>query len=356
MTNEQYMQRCLELAQRGAGSVAPNPMVGAVLVHNGRIIGEGWHMQYGQAHAEVACFESIATADKHLIPQSVMYVSLEPCAHTGKTPPCAQRIVAEGVKEVVIASRDPFAQVNGAGIRILEAAGIRVHTARLEAAGSWLNRRFFTFHRQQRPYIILKWAQSAEGFIARATKERTPLSNSYSSTLVHKWRTEEAAIMVGYRTALHDLPRLTARHWPGRQPLRLVTDRLLTLPSTHPLYNTEAPTWILNEQKNTTEAHIRFVQLGFSESILPGLMHELYLDGRLSLIVEGGAALLQSFIAAGLWDEARLFKTATGVNDGIPAPQLKQATLAMETQLATDTLQLWVNKESRYPYTAGMSL
>jgi len=199
-------------------------MVGAVLVYEGRVIGEGWHRQYGQAHAEVNCLESVAEEDKHLIPQSTMYVSLEPCAHYGKTPPCANRLVQEGIKKVVICNTDPFAQVDGKGITILKDSSAEVITGVQADAGRWLNMRFFCMQEQQRPYIILKWAQTADGFIAPADGSRLQISNQQSSQLVHKWRTEEDAIMVGYNTAVNDNPQLTARLWQGKNPLRIALD------------------------------------------------------------------------------------------------------------------------------------
>ncbi len=354
--DEQYMMRCLELAQRGASTVAPNPMVGAVLVHEGRVIGEGWHQIYGKAHAEVNCFEQVAEADRHLIPDSTMYVSLEPCAHTGKTPPCANRIVQKGVQRVVIANHDPFKQVDGAGIGILQRAGIEVKTGILAQKGRWLNRRFFCFHERKRPYIILKWAQSAEGFMAPSDRSRTQLSNHYSQTLVHRWRTEESAIMVGYQTALHDNPMLTARLWPGHQPLRIVPDRKLQLPTDSHLYNQDASSWIINEQRDETQGNISFLKADFAQNILPQVLEQLYRHNKLSLIIEGGPALLRSFIEAGLWDEARIFKTPVTIGNGIAAPNLPLALPASETAIAGDALQLWLNKDSRYSYPAGMSL
>lgn len=356
MQDELYMRRCFELALRGAGRVAPNPMVGAVLVHNDRIIGEGWHRQYGQAHAEVNCLESVAPEHRALISDSTMYVSLEPCAHTGKTPPCALRLVREGIRKVIIANPDPFEQVAGAGIRILKEAGVETKTGILAAEGNWLNRRFFSYHRLRRPYIILKWAQSADGFIAPEDRRRTQLSNPYSTTLTHRWRTEEAAIMVGYKTALHDDPALTARNWQGLSPLRIALDRQLRLPQTHQLYDEAAPTWILNELIDKTTGNVYQLKTDFSQDVLTQLSAKLYEAGRLSLIVEGGAALLQSFIDAGLWDEARVFRTQPVLGSGIGTPRLSQANLAQEYELANDRLQLWVNKSSSYPYAPGMYL
>lgn len=356
MDHTLYINRCFSLAELAKGYTAPNPMVGAVLVHHGRIIGEGWHRQYGQAHAEVNCLESVAAADRVLIPESTMYVSLEPCAHHGKTPPCALRLVAENVKKVVIANVDPFEKVGGKGIEILNNAGIATETGVLADAGAWLNRRFFCFHRQKRPYVILKWAQSANGFIAPADKSRLQLSNQHSRQLVHKWRTEEAAIMVGHATALADDPQLTARLWQGLQPLRIVLDKDLKLPHTLALFHADANTWIINRHKEAAEGHIHYVQIPFYEKMLPQLLERLYEAGRLSLIVEGGAALLQSFIAAGLWDEARVFHTPAVLPDGLPAPQLTGAAAAFSTALETDMLSVYTNIHTSYLYVAGMAL
>jgi diaminohydroxyphosphoribosylaminopyrimidine deaminase/5-amino-6-(5-phosphoribosylamino)uracil reductase len=257
---------------------------------------------------------------------------------------------------VIIANRDPFEQVDGAGIGILKRAGVKVRTGVLEQEGLWMNRRFFCFHEQRRPYIILKWAQSVEGFIAPEDRSRTQLSNHYSSTLVHRWRTEEAAIMVGYQTALQDNPKLTARNWPGNQPLRIVLDKDLQLPRTHHLFDGEAETWIVNQHQEAAETNLSFIMPDFTQDILPQLLQRLHQQGKLSLIVEGGAALLNAFIEAGLWDEARVFKTPTSISTGIAAPLLHDADLAQETALANDGLQLWVNKNSKFTYPAGMSL
>lgn len=351
----EYMQRCLELARRGKSSAAPNPMVGAVLVHNGRIIGEGWHQQYGQAHAEVNCINSVRPEDRHLIAEATIYVCLEPCAHFGKTPPCAELLVREQVKEVIIANIDPFARVDGNGIAILERGNIPARHGLLAASGNWLNRRFFCFHQQQRPYIILKWAVSAEGNMAAADNSRTQLSNHYSNSLVHQWRTEEAAIMVGYNTALHDNPQLTARHWQGPQPLRIVLDRQLQLPHTHHLFNAAAPTWIINEQKEETQENLVFKQLPFDQHLLPALLEQLHRQQRLSLIVEGGPALLNSFIKQGLWDEARIFKTKASLPDGTAAPTLTGGRLVSDTAVCDDRLQLWTRSNTSYAYVPGMN-
>lgn len=342
------MHRCLELAAKGRGFVAPNPMVGAVLVYEDRVIGEGWHQVYGQAHAEVNCFNSVPAELKQLISLSTMYVSLEPCAHHGKTPPCAERIIRERVKKVVIANKDPFEKVGGKGIALLEAAGVEVETGMLEEEARWFNRRFFGFHEQQRPWIILKWAQSANGFMAPADRSRRQLSNESSQRLVHRWRSEEAAILVGTTTALSDNPRLTTRLWPGRQPLRLVLDRRLSLPPDLHLFSSEADTWLINEQKETETGNPRYLRVPFDETLLPGILHRLYLDGRTSLIVEGGARLLESFIAQGLWDEARVFHAPVTLEDGITAPVLTQSARQELVALGTDRLELYTPLHHRF--------
>ena len=356
MTSEHYIKQCLDLAQRAKGHTAPNPMVGAVLVHNGRIIGEGWHHYYGADHAEVNCLKNVAAADKHLIPESTMFVNLEPCAHYGITPPCANRLVQERIKQVIIANNDPFDQVNGRGIDILNESGISVETGVLEKEGSWVNRRFFCFHKQQRPYIILKWAQTQDGYIAPADRSRLQITNADSQKLLHKWRTEEAAIMVGTTTALMDNPQLTSRLYEGRQPLRIVLDRSLKLPATYHLLDGTAPTWIINEQKEILHGNVHSVKLSFDDRLLPALLHKLYEAKILSVIVEGGAALLNSFISAGLWDEARIFTGDILLKDGIQAPVLQDETAAFTRSIDNDELQVFVNNKSDYPYVNGMEL
>ena len=218
------MERCLELARKAIGYVAPNPMVGAVLVHENRIIGEGWHREFGQAHAEVNCIDSVIEDDKKYIAYSTLYVSLEPCSHFGKTPPCADLIIKNGIQHVVIGSRDPFPDVNGKGIEKLRSAGINVSVGLMEDECIQLNKRFFTFYNKHRPYIILKWAETADGKLSAGSKERLKISNEYSNRLVHQWRSEEASIMIGTNTALYDDPELTTRLWHGRSPTRVVVD------------------------------------------------------------------------------------------------------------------------------------
>lgn len=350
------MRRCLQLAEMGKGNVSPNPMVGAVLVHNGRVIGEGWHREYGKAHAEVNCIDSVADADKHLIPESTMYVSLEPCAHHGKTPPCADRLVKERVKEVVVCNPDPFEKVGGRGMQILHDNNITTTTGILNKEGRWLNRRFFCVQENKRPYIILKWAQSANGIFAPYGNRRYQISNAYSSSIVHKWRTEEDAIMVGTNTALADDPQLTARLWEGKNPLRIVIDRSLILPNNLKLFNKETDTWVVNDMKVEYGDNLQYVKLEFDEHLLENILQRLYDVKVQSLIVEGGAKLLNTFIAKGLWDEARVITGDKVIEHGIAAPVLSNSVAAFEAALAEDTLQVYVNSDSKYPYAEGMGL
>lgn len=355
-TTTHFMRRCLELAQKGKGFTAPNPMVGAILVHKDRIIGEGYHAYYGEAHAEINCLQAVATTDLHLIPESTMYVSLEPCAHFGKTPPCATRLVAEKVKEVVICNKDPFEKVSGRGIDILEQHQIKTQIGLLEQEGLWVNRRFFCFHVQKRPYIILKWAQTQRGFFAPLNRTRFQMSNRHSQQLVHKWRTEEAAILVGTKTAMTDDPQLTARLWHGKQPLRIVIDKKMELPSSLRLFNSEANTWIINELKDAEQENLRFLKIDHEKDLLAQLLSRLYEQQIQSLIVEGGTAVLNSFLEKGLWDEARIFITPDVLQEGIRAPVINNAVHAFSANLDTDNLHMYVNATSKYQYVSGMEL
>lgn len=342
------MQRCLELAQLGAGHVAPNPMVGAVLVHEGTIIGEGWHRQYGEAHAEVnAISQAVQNGQADSIRQSTLYVSLEPCAHFGKTPPCADLIIQHKIPRVVIACRDPFEQVNGKGIEKLKAAGVQVELGILEKEAVALNKRFFTFHKQQRPYIILKWAETADGFIAAEGEMRLLISNEYSNRLVHKWRSEEAGIMIGTNTALLDDPSLTVRSWTGPSPVRLVLDMNLRLPASLKVFNKEVRTIVFNTVKQQEEDKLLYYQLKKEESLLPQLLKALYELKIQSVLVEGGARLLQSLIDAGCWDEARVTRNdQLSIGKGVNSPQLVNAILKEETTIVTDTLRIFYHQKN----------
>ena len=342
MNHEQYMSRCLQLALKGAGSVAPNPMVGAVLVHNDRIIGEGWHRQYGEAHAEVNCIASVKKEDQSLIASSVLYVSLEPCAHFGKTPPCADLIVSYKIPTVVIGCRDSYKEVAGKGIEKLKANAVDVTVGILEQECRELNRRFFTFHEQQRPYIILKWAQSADHKIG-GTGERVLISNNYSNRLVHQWRSEEAAILVGTNTALKDNPSLTTRLYPGRSPLRLVIDKQLNLPASLQLLDGSLPTVVFNQLKEEEEGVISYKKVN-EDDFIKGMLQALYEMKVQSVLVEGGNKLLQSFIDAGCWDEARVItNNDLQIGEGTNAPALLNAQKTGDEQFSPDTITYYRN-------------
>lgn len=337
-----YMQRALELAQLGAGYVRPNPMVGCVIVHQNKIIGEGWHRQYGGPHAEVNAINSVK--DQSLLPESTVYVTLEPCSHFGKTPPCADLLVKHQAKKVVICNHDPNPLVAGRGIAKLEAAGIEVATGLLAEKGTVLNRRFFTFHQQKRPYIVLKWAQTADGFIAKENYQPTAISGAMAKNLVHKWRTEEAAIMVGTRTALHDNPKLNVREWTGPDPLRVVIDKNLSLPPNLHLFDNSQPTLVFNLLKTEQlEANLELVQLEPETDFLSQLLYHLHQRQVQSILVEGGTALLETFLKANLWDEARIFRNQKRFGKGIPAARLSLDTLLDTTIIGEDQLFLHVN-------------
>lgn len=353
MDHEIYMQRCLHLAALASGDVAPNPMVGSVLVHDGRIIGEGYHRQYGNAHAEVNCLSSVKEEDRHLVARSTLYVSLEPCAHYGKTPPCADLIIAQKIPHVVIGCRDPFVEVNGKGIEKLQAAGVEVAMGILEQECKALNKRFFLFHTEHRPYVTLKWAQTADGKIANEDYSRVLISNAYTNRLVHKWRSEEMAIMVGTNTALFDDPSLSTRHWPGRNPVRVVVDRNLRLPSSLKLFDGRIPTIVFNLHQHTLpfekssasqlrEIGVGYYQVAGDTGLVQQMLHGLYRLGIQSVLVEGGTQLLQSFIDEGQWDEARIItneKLALG--SGLPAPVLQRGELLTTETLSSDTIRFY---------------
>lgn len=344
ITRELYMHRCIELAKSGAGYVAPNPMVGSVLVYENRIIGEGYHQHYGQAHAEVNCINSVKEEDKQLISASVLYVSLEPCAHFGKTPPCANLIIRHRIPTVVIGCRDPFIQVAGKGIEKLQNAGIEVITGVLENECKELNKRFFTFHTQQRPYIILKWAQSKNDAIANADSSRVLISNAFTNRLVHKWRSEEAAIMVGTNTALYDNPSLNTRLWSGKNPVRLIVDLNGRLPETLQIFDQKQRTIVFNYVKHEEQNNLFFYKLDNSESFIKELLNACYKLNFQSVLIEGGSKLLQSFIDENEWDEARIIEnTRLIIKDGLQAPELINQCLTATENIATDIVSYYRN-------------
>ena len=377
--------------------MAPNPMVGAVLVYKEKIIGEGYHQKYGQAHAEVNCISSVKEEDKGLIPDSTLYVSLEPCSHYGKTPPCTGLIIQNKIPKVVIGSLDPFNEVDarlnpalnpvpirtgmtrsdkdtigqGKGIEILKTAGVQVGLAsgEMENECKELNKRFFTFHKEHHPFVILKWAQTADGKIASPPtplpkwsgeasgdpeSPRLFISNEYSNRLVHKWRSEEAAILIGTNTALLDDPELTTRLWPGPSPIRLVVDLDLKLPSSLKIFNDASPTIIFNKKIHSKESEwtppsalikkegVRYYQVTPDISIILQIINALYQLKIQSVLVEGGARLLQSFIDEGLWDEARIIKSSElRILSGLEAPQLQHAIKIEEQTILSDTVEIF---------------
>jgi len=312
------MRRAMELAGRGRGSVSPNPLVGCVIVYEGNIIGEGWHQRYGEPHAEVNAVQSVN--DQQLLRSCTLYVTLEPCAHFGKTPPCADMLVRVGVKRVVISNVDPNPLVAGKGIEKLRAAGIDVSIGLMQREGLVLNCRFFTMIQKQRPYIILKWAQTADGFMARENNDSKWISNIYSRQVTHKWRTEEDAILIGTHTALHDDPQLTVRDWTGRNPTRVVIDKNMTLPPTLRLFDGTAPTIRYNRTMGETRTRETCVKIDENDFI-KGVLADLHRRKIQSLIVEGGPITLDGFVSQGLWDEVRMFVAPIRFGKGLPAPR-----------------------------------
>lgn len=337
-TDFNFMQRALELAELGRGQVSPNPMVGCVIVHENEIIGEGHHQKYGEAHAEVNALESVVNQD--LISKSTAYVTLEPCAHHGKTPPCADLLIEKGIKKVVIASSDPFAAVNGKGVQKLKDASIDIITGVLKDEGDELNIRFMTFHKKNRPFVILKWAQTSDGFIARENFDSKWVSSEKSRQLVHKWRSEEDAILVGKNTAIHDNPSLTVRKWQGKNPVRLLLDSNLEVDQDTNLFDGNASTIIFNRSLERKEGLNKWVKLDelTAESILKKL-HELNIQ---SVIIEGGTQTLNSFIKEGCWDEARIFTAPEKFGSGISAPKIEGQLIREET-FSDDILKTYRN-------------
>ena len=343
-SNDHFMQRCFQLAQLGFGNVSPNPMVGAVIVHNGKIIGEGFHQKFGEAHAEVNAVNSVK--DSSLLKESTIFVSLEPCAHHGKTPPCADLLVKHQFKKVVISCKDTFTEVSGKGIQRLQEAGIEVEVGVLEKEGRSLNKRFFTFHEQKRPYIILKWAQTKDGLM---DKKRSPnetgihwITQPSTKQLVHKWRSEESAILVGKNTAINDNPSLTVRNWTGSNPLRILLDSNLEVPVSAKLLDNFTKTIIFNTLKSEINTNNQYVQL---ESLSPqSILNTLYNFKIQSIIIEGGFQTLNSFISENLWDEARVLTGDVEFQDGVLAPKLGDQYLISRSKVGSDRLEIFENR------------
>lgn len=338
------MRRCLELAGLGAGFVSPNPMVGSVIVHQDRIIGEGYHQKYGQPHAEVNAVSSVFARHQNaeeLLKEATIYVSLEPCAHFGKTPPCSDLIIRHQIPTVVVGCRDPFVQVDGKGIEKLRNAGIEVIENVLEAACLEMNKRFFTRVQKQRPYVILKWAQTQDQFFAPEDGNQQWISDQISKKMVHQWRSEEDAILVGKNTAATDNPQLNNRYQPeAKQPKRIVLDRKLELSNDLHLFDQSVETLVFNEVKTALKGNIKYISLEDFDLYLPQyILFQLYLQDIQSVIIEGGAKTLKLFIEAGLWDEARIFTSKAQWGKGIKTPDI-EGEIKIQLPLGEDQLSI----------------
>jgi diaminohydroxyphosphoribosylaminopyrimidine deaminase / 5-amino-6-(5-phosphoribosylamino)uracil reductase len=339
------MERCLELASNGLGHVAPNPLVGAVVVCQNKVIGEGYHIRFGEAHAEVNAIAAVK--DQSLLAKSTLYVNLEPCTHIGKTPPCSNLIISKKIPRVVIGTIDPNPVVGGKGIEKLRNSGIEVIVDILKEECYEINRRFITFYEKQRPYIILKWAQTKDKFIDLDRKPGEAvgvnwISNSQSRILVHRWRSEEQSIMVGTNTVLYDNPQLNVRHWQGNNPLRVIPDRILRIPSNSNVLDNSSPTLIFNEKKNEMKVATEYIKMDFSTSILSQVLNELYKKQIQSVLVEGGKKLIDSMIRENLWDEARVLEGNKYFGKGYPAPIISQKEDTI-TEILDDSLFYYRN-------------
>lgn len=328
-TEEKFMRRCFQLATKGAGYTDPNPMVGAVIVHKNKIIGEGWHRRYGEAHAEVNAINTVKNLD--LFIDSTLYVSLEPCSHFGKTPPCAALIIEKKIPRVVIAMKDPNPKVSGRGIGMLRDAGVEVEVGVLHDEAEELNRMFVVNQKYNRPYVILKWAQSADGFIDRIRgfndKDIPPvqLSNEITQSVVHKFRTRVNGIMVGTHTAMKDQPRLTARKWFGKNPTRIVLDRSAKLSAANSIFDNLANVVVFTEscEYPIKKPHVAIEEIDFNEQLLLNMLKKLYKRGIFSLLVEGGSILLSDFIGKNIWDESVIETTTKRIKNGVKSPKIE---------------------------------
>lgn len=328
-TDEILMQNCLDLAKQAFGATRSNPMVGAILTYNGHIVSRGLHKIYGQAHAEVNAINALS--DKEILKDCTLYVNLEPCSHQGQTPPCADLIIRSGIKKIIIGASDPNPKVAGDGIKRLIAAGCTVKAGILEKQCRELNKRFYTFHEKKRPWILLKWAQSSDGFIARDAGKQVSISCQQSQALVHQWRTQEMSILVGTNTASGDNPRLTARLHRGTNPTRIVLDRNLRLPVTLNIFDNSSPTILFTERKSWNLApHVEVISVNFDNSLLNSICYELHARKIISCLIEGGAQTLNYWINSNLWDEARVFEAPLILHSGIKAPTLDRAASSQE--------------------------
>jgi len=345
MSDALFITRCIELAKNGETTTSPNPMVGCVIVHDSQIIGEGWHYKSGQPHAEVHAIRSVK--NKALLRESTLYVSLEPCAHVGKTPPCASLIIENKIPRVVVACLDPNPQVSGRGVALLREAGVAVEVGILEAEATYLNRKFITSHTKQRPYITLKWAQTADGFIDKARSagetDQFAISGPESKVFVHKLRATHDAILIGSQTALYDNPSLTTREFAGRNPIRMVLDRQRKLPETLTLFTDGQPTWRFTAVGVAEEGIVKTVVIA-ETNFLQGVLDFAHAHGIQSILVEGGATILNAFFTAGLWDEAIVISSSNNIENGLPAPVIPNNHKAWAT-LGRDSISRYQNHD-----------
>ncbi|HFA52180.1 MAG TPA: bifunctional diaminohydroxyphosphoribosylaminopyrimidine deaminase/5-amino-6-(5-phosphoribosylamino)uracil reductase RibD [Bacteroidetes bacterium] len=341
MNHDHYMSRCFDLARLGAGRVSPNPMVGAVLVHQGRIIGEGWHMKYGEAHAEVNALKNVFPEDRHLIEKSTLYVSLEPCCIHGKTPPCTNLILENKIKKVVISCIDQTPGVKGGGVAVLQRAGVEVIHGVMEDKGKEISAFRNTFTAKKRPFVQLKFAQTKNGFMGQRGRQ-VWISNLFTKRLAHQLRSESDAILIGKNTALADGPKLTNRLWFGHSPLRIVLDKNLDIPAGNPVFGEGARTWVVTEKTPPAglPPNCIFQKIKFDENLLPNLLAKLFENKVTSLIVEGGAYTLQQFVGQGLWDEALVFTGNKTLESGIAAPKIP-GQIIKEWPVAGDLVSLY---------------
>ena len=344
--HEKYIRRCIELAKNGLGTTYPNPLVGSVIVHNGKIIGEGWHKKSGESHAEVNAINSVK--NKSLLKESTIYVSLEPCSHFGKTPPCCDLIIENGIPNVVVGTVDPNLKVAGTGIKKLIESGANVTVGVLEKECNELNKRFFTFHEKKRPYIILKWAESQDGFVAPLSKSvQKPvwISNEFSRQLVHKWRSEEQAILVGTQTVIDDNPKLDVRDWKGNNPIRIVLDQNNRIPEDSHVFNNQTKTIVFSKStaSNPKESG-NFEGIDFGKNMAQQIVQILYQHQIQSVIIEGGQQTLQTFINENLWDEARIFIGNSCFGKGIKAPIIAFKNIEKQT-VENDALIIYRNND-----------
>ena len=343
--HENYINRCIELAKNGLGTTYPNPMVGSVIVYNNEIIGEGWHRKSGEPHAEVNAINSVK--NKSLLAKATIYVSLEPCSHFGKTPPCCDLIIKHKIPDVVVGTIDPNSIVAGTGIKRLQENGINVTVGILEKECNELNKRFFTFHNKKRPYIILKWAESQDGFIAPLTKDKKEpvwISNEFSRQLVHKWRSEEQAILVGTNTVLDDNPKLDVRDWTGKNPIRIVLDKNGRISKNHHIKDGQIKTIVITEQENLTSSENCIYENAIFDIQLTKTIADIsYKYGIQSIIIEGGRQTLQTFIDDNLWDEAKVFIGNIYLKSGITAPILNRN--FQIKNIKKDQLKLYFNHD-----------